>query len=290
MQFTTREDLLFKGKASVTNGRFTFKFIVPKDITYSFGKGRITYFANDQETDAHGQFSDFIVGGTDYAAANDSQGPDIELYMNDELFNNEGITNPDPLIYAKISDKSGINTIGNGIGHDITGIVDGNQNLPIILNDYFVANLDDNTSGLLTYQMQNLTEGMHSLRVKVWDVYNNSSDKTIEFRVMPGNRIIISKAFNYPNPAMDHTSFTFEHNRPGENLSMTISIFDLQGRLITDIHEGINTSGFNYTESAWDLKDANGNLLKQGIYLYRIRLADNTGSYTDSYQKLVVVR
>jgi len=290
MQFKTRENLLYKGRASVNNGRFSFKFVVPKDITYSFGNGKIIYYSHDTALDANGFFSNFIIGGTDPAFVQDQTGPEITLYLNDAYFKDQGITNPNPIIYARITDESGINTIGNGIGHDITGVIDDNVSHPVVMNDYFEADIDDYTTGSLMYPMENLTEGWHSLRLKVWDVYNNSSEQTIEFKVLSGDRIIISNAFNYPNPAIDHTFFKFEHNKPGEDLKVTISIFDMEGRNVSILSETIITTGFSSTPLEWDMKDMNGNLLKQGIYPYRIRITDINGSYTDSYQKLAVIR
>ena len=290
MQFSTREDLIYKGKASVVNGRFTFEFLVPKDITYNFGTGRIIYYSSNNHIDAKGEFSNFVIGGTDPTALQDVNGPEINLFLNDEYFNDRGITNPNPVIYAEIKDESGINTIGNGIGHDITGIIDGNVSNPVVMNDYFESNLDDYTSGILSYPMANLSEGMHTLRVKVWDIYNNSSEAVIEFRVIGGSNVHVSRAFNYPNPARDYTTFTFEHNMPDEELTVNLSVYDLGGRLIYIHTEQIMSSGFNASLSEWDLKDSNGNLIKQGIYPYRIRIKNSKGSYSDSFHKLVVVR
>jgi hypothetical protein len=289
MHFTTRENLLYKGKANVINGRFSFEFQVPKDITYSFGTGKIIYYSHNLSNDANGQFSDFIIGGTDMTMAPDQNGPGISLFLNDAYFADRGITNRNPVIYARISDESGINTIGNGIGHDITGVIDGDVTNPVVMNDYFETDLNDYTSGTLTYPMEDLADGWHSLKVKVWDVFNNSSEKTLEFKVISGDNIVIAKAGNYPNPVTDHTYFTFEHNKPGEELNVSITVFDMEGRLITNISEPIITIGYNSTPLPWDLKDMNGNLLKRGIYPYRIRVTDKNGSYTDSYQKLVVI-
>jgi hypothetical protein len=187
-------------------------------------------------------------------------------------------------------DESGINTVGNGIGHDITGIIDGNVTDPVVLNEYFEADLDDYTSGSLKYPMAELSEGWHSLKVKVWDVFNNSSDATIEFKVISGEDIIIANASNYPNPAHDRTWFIFEHNKPGNELQVTISIFDMSGRNIAVLEETLITSGFSSTPLEWDLRDKNGNVLRQGIYPYRMRITDSDGSFTESYQKLIVIR
>jgi hypothetical protein len=290
MQFSSREDLLYKGKASVTNGRFTFEFIVPKDITYNYGNGRIIYYSESQSLDAKGEFSRIVIGGTDRTAEQDVTGPEISLYLNDEKFNDKGITNTNPVIYALISDESGINTIGNGIGHDITGVIDGDVTNPVIMNEYFQSDLNHFNSGTVAYPMTGLTEGLHSLRLKVWDVYNNSSEAVIEFRVIPGDEMMITRLGNYPNPARDHTIFTFEHNHPEDEVTAAITVFDLQGRIIYNYTEVMHSTGFNTSLPVWDLRDSNGNLIKPGIYPYRIRLTSSKGLSAESFQKLVVLR
>jgi len=162
MQFETRENLIYKGKASITNGRFSFDFVVPKDITYSFGKGKVVYYTQDASDDANGSFSEFIIGGTSPAAHPDNSGPEISLFLNDEYFNNQGITNPNPVIYARYWMRAVLTQVGNGIGHDITGIIDGNVTDPVVLNEYFEADLDDYTSGSLKYPMAELSKaGIH---------------------------------------------------------------------------------------------------------------------------------
>ncbi len=289
-QFETQEKLLFKGKASVVNGYFSFEFQIPKDISYSFGNGKIVYYSQDLTSDANGYFDRFIIGGTNSVVVNDEDGPDISLYLNDDNFLNEGITNPNPVIFAKISDASGINTVGNGIGHDVTGVVDDLVSDPIILNDFFESDLDDYTKGTLAYPMSGLSEGWHSLKVKVWDVYNNSSEKTIEFRVVAGEELILSNIYNYPNPASDITWFRFEHNKPGEDLEVDIHVFDMEGRHVASLHESVNTTGFSTDPLEWDLRDAGGNVLRQGIYPFRVRITDSNGRYKEGFRKLIIVR
>jgi hypothetical protein len=290
MEFKTQENLLFKGKASVSGGFFSFEFLVPKDITYSFGKGKIVYYSQDSSGDANGYFDHFIIGGTDTVASPDNEGPDISLYLNDDNFTDQGISNANPVIFALISDASGINTVGNGIGHDITGVVDNNVSDPIILNDYFETDLDDYTRGSLAYPISNLSEGLHSLKVKVWDVFNNSSEKTIEFKVVSNENLTLANVYNYPNPATEVTWFRFEHNRPSEDLQINIDIFDMSGRNVAVIHQSVYTTGFSSDPVEWDLRDAGGNLLRQGIYPYRIKITDSNGHYTDSFNKLVIIR
>lgn len=290
MQFQTQENLLFKGKASVQNGRFSFSFIVPKDITYSYGPGKITYYAQDTEKDANGFFDGFTIGGTSEPAEADLNGPNIELYLNDVQFEDQGISNSSPVIFALISDASGINTVGNGIGHDITGVIDDNVSEPIVLNDFFESEQDDFTRGTLRYPMSGLSEGWHSLRVKVWDVFNNSAEQTIRFRVVPDDRPLIQKVENYPNPASSETWFRFEHNMPESPLRLSIAVFDMTGRQVAVLEQDLLSGGFATEPLAWDLRDSHGNQLQQGIYPYRVRITGSTGLSAESYGKLVVVR
>lgn len=289
-QFETQENLLFKGKASVINGYFSFEFMIPKDITYNFGNGKIVYYSQNSEMDANGYYNQFIIGGTNPFFLPDDMGPEISLFLNDDNFLDLGISNTNPVIYAEINDASGINTVGNGIGHDITGILDNDASNPIILNDFFETEINDFTSGKLAYPLSNISVGMHSLKVKVWDVLNNSSEKTIEFEVIANNNPVLTNIYNYPNPASNVTWFRIEHNRPGEELELTISIFDMAGRNIASLQQSGITTGFSIEPLEWDLKDKNGNMLGTGVYPYRIRIKDSKGNFAENYSKVIILR
>ncbi|MBN2215213.1 MAG: type IX secretion system sortase PorU [Bacteroidales bacterium] len=289
LEFSVQENLLFKGKASVTNGRFEFSFIVPKDILYTIGNGKINYYAQNESIDAHGHFSNFLIGGTSDQPIMDITGPEIELYMNDENFRDGGITNKDPRIFARVWDENGINTTGNGIGHDIIGILDGNTNNPILLNDYYQTSQDNYQGGEVIYQLNDLDQGYHSLNVKIWDVFNNSSEQMITFNVISSNDLILKKVYNYPNPVTENTFFQFEHNMPDVNLIIRIDIFDLSGRLIRTIEQRSYTGGYRAEPVEWDGKDGNGNKMHRGIYPYRIAIETNDGHYAEQFQKLMIL-
>ena len=177
MEFNLRNNLIFSGKTKAKEGLFRFTFIVPRDIDYSFGTGKISYYAFDDKEDMNGNFSNIVVGGFSSAPDIDTKGPDIKLYMNDTLFRNGGITDFNPRLLALIKDKSGINTTGSGIGHDITGFLDNDQNSSFILNNYYVNDFDNYMSGKIFYDLSGLTGGNHSVTVKAWDNYNNYSEE-----------------------------------------------------------------------------------------------------------------
>jgi len=140
IEFSTQRNSMYKGKASIKNGYFDFTFVVPKDINYAYGNGKISYYANNTSTDAFGEDKRFVVGGLNSAGLNDNVPPTVELYLNDINFVSGGLTDENPKLIAEIYDENGVNTVGNGIGHDIVAILDNNTSNPIVLNDYYAAN------------------------------------------------------------------------------------------------------------------------------------------------------
>ncbi|MCX7862102.1 MAG: type IX secretion system sortase PorU [Bacteroidales bacterium] len=289
-QFTIQKDILFKGKATVSNGYFTCQFIVPKDIKHTNGTGKISYYAQKLQSveDATGSFTQIILGGNAYQIE-DNKGPDIELFMNNESFSDGGITNESPTLIVKLYDENGINTVSNSIGHDITATLDNNPSLKYILNDNYISEKDNYRKGTATYSFSKLTPGEHSITVKAWDVVNNSSQKTIRFIVQNSDELSINRVINYPNPFTSKTSFYFEHNYPNTSLQTTIQIFTVTGRIIKTITTDTFSEGFRSEPIEWDGKDDYGDNIAPGVYFYTIRVS-NGHKTTQKIEKLVKLK
>ena len=290
-EYTTRKNVLFSGKSSVTDGQFEFEFIVPKDIPFQYGVGKLSYymFKNNTNTDGAGYAYNYSVGGADLNAPEDTKGPDIEIFLNDENFVSGSITNENPILLAKIFDDFGINTASSGIGHDITAVIDGKTENTIVLNDFYESDQDTYTSGSLKYQLQNLEEGIHSLELKAWDVYNNSSIATVDFEVKNEEELSIDHVLNYPNPFTTYTEFWFEHNQALSTLNVQVQIYTVSGRLVKSIHETVQTDGYRSEPIAWDGKDDFGDRLARGVYVYKLRVQTNDGTSVEKFEKLVIL-
>ncbi len=286
--FQLQSNLLFKGKATVTSGRFSFSFKVPKDINYQFGNGRLSLYAENGSEDATGLFTQFIVGGNATNAPDDEEGPEIKPYLNDERFVNGGITNETPLLIVKLADSSGINTVGTGIGHDLVATLDNDNRQFFILNEFYQGEQDSYRQGTVRFQMPTLEPGPHSLRIKAWDVLNNSNEAILEFTVAKNEELMLSHVLNYPNPFSTRTSFWFEHNKPGQNLRVKLQIFTLSGRIIKMIEQTINTPGNRSIELEWDGRDEYGDKVARGTYLYRLTVIAPGGLKKEKIEKLVV--
>ncbi|MEA3317358.1 MAG: T9SS type A sorting domain-containing protein, partial [Bacteroidota bacterium] len=290
MNFDIQNNILFKGKASITNGNFSFSFVVPKDIAYNYGKGKISYYALNNETQAKGYFKDFIIGGSSDSLGLDKNGPSINIYMNDENFVSGGLTDENPKLYAIVNDSSGINTVGNGIGHDITGILDNNTSNTIILNDYYESDIDNYQQGKIVYQFADIENGKHNLKIKLWDVYNNSSEEYLDFIVAESEELAIKNIFNYPNPFTENTSFYFDHNRPNEDLEVLIQIFTISGKLIKTISTIINSESFRSEPIFWNGFDDYNDNIGRGVYLYKISVRSIKGDKATKIEKLVILK
>ncbi len=289
--FSLQKNVIFNGKVSVTEGKFKFDFIVPKDINYSYGRGKISYYAFDGDIDAAGFDNSFVIGGDDDGSnINDDEGPEIAIFLDNENFFSGGITSEKPLLLANLSDESGINTSGNGIGHDITAIIDAETNNTIVLNDFYEGALDDFTRGKVKFPMDELSTGNHTLRLKAWDVLNNSSEAEIQFVVAESAELALKNVINYPNPFTTQTSFIFEHNRPGEVLEISVEVYTIAGKLIKSIEEIKVSDGFRVNDIRWDGLDDFGDKIGRGVYLYKLSVSDGRGGRSEELQKLVLLR
>lgn len=288
--FLLQKNVIYSGKASVLNGGFTFTFVVPKDISFQYGKGKLSYYAHNGQDDAAGNDSSIVVGGVNSNINQDGEGPKVQLYINDEKFVRGGMTDKNPVLYAIVKDSSGVNTVGTGIGHDMTAEMDSKTEKKYILNDYYENDLDSYQSGKVRYQFKNLEPGPHTITFKVWDVFNNSSEATTDFIVSESAALALDHVLNYPNPFTTHTTFMFEHNRPYISLDVQVQIFTVSGKLIKTISDKIITEGYRSDKLQWDGLDDYGDRIGKGVYVYRLRVKTTDGEYADKFEKLVILR
>jgi hypothetical protein len=288
VSFSTQTNVLFKGKASVINGRFSFSFKVPKDINYQYGNGKLSLYAENGEQDGNGFFTNMIIGGTANNIDSDNDGPEIKPYLNDEAFVSGGMANENPVLIIKLADSSGINTVGTGIGHDIVATLDNDNRQFFILNDFYQGELNSYQKGVVHFQLPELEPGIHTLKIKAWDVLNNSNEVLLDFTVAKDEDLELSHVLNYPNPFTTKTQFWFEHNKPGLDLQVRLQIFTLTGRVIKMIQKTINTPGNRSNELEWDGRDEYGDKVGRGVYLYKLSVTAPGKLKKEKIEKLVI--
>lgn len=278
-------NMLFSGKTDVVDGKFEFTFMVPKDIRYNYGAGRIVYYAHDEESreEAVGHFEDFLIGGSSTVIAQDSVGPDLTIYLNNPAFIDGDATYEFPHFYADIYDENGINTVGTGIGHDLLMTVDEDPKQTYVLNDYFSASNNSYQQGQVSYKMPEQSEGMHTLTFRAWDLYNNSSSASLNYQVVQGMDPQIYKVITYPNPVASTENLTIqiEYDQPDEVIQTAIYLYDISGKLVLN-HQQKGAEGIR-----WNMDDMN---IGPGIYVYQVNIKTTTSNYVSKAGKIIVTR
>lgn len=290
--FEVYNNTIFKGKSTVTNGEWKFNFVVPSDINYAVGQGRISLYAHNGETDAAGYSNAIQIGGGGSQVNTDDDGPEMDLFMNDEQFVSGGITDESPILLVHLRDDIGINVTGSSIGHDLTAILDDNSQQTFILNDFYEADSDSYQSGKVRFPLKDISPGKHTLRVKAWDTNNNSTERMIEFVVVDNTNSELHHVLNYPNPFSSSTSIQFEHDLPGSTLDYVVLIYTMGGKLVKTIEGSELASGYRVHDIMWDGRDDYGSRLANGVYLYKIKVkAQGVDLSRESdFEKMVLIR
>ncbi|QKG57582.1 type IX secretion system sortase PorU [Hymenobacter sp. BRD128] len=292
----TQENVIYGGQATVRAGRFSVKFVVPKDIAYNVGAGKISLYAQDMvnKVDAQG-YQPALVGGASRRAPSDTTPPVVQLFMTDETFVSGGITGLSPLLIAHLTDKSGINTSSAGIGHDITATLDNDPTKVVTVNESYTADVDNFMSGRVRYLYKDLAPGPHTIRLKAWDTYNNSAEGTIDFIAEQSAQLALDHVLNYPNPFSNITTFHFDQSRPGVELDVQVQIFTVAGRLVKTLRATIPVSTSHVPSTlqdpslTWNGRDDYNDQLARGVYVYRVSVRTPDGQAATKFEKLVLL-
>lgn len=271
--YTYRTNPLYVGQVEVVDGKFSVEFIVPKDIKYNFGAGRIVMYAADEQHgfEANGYSSNIIVGGEAKDVVIEKDGPKLKMYLNTPYFDNGGKVDPNPLFIAELEDISGINTIGSGIGHDIILKLDNNIKQEYVLNNYYKSNVGSYNSGIVIYQLSDLTPGKHKLFFRAWDLQNNSVSAELEFEVVDDFKMTINNMYVYPNPVKDIANIVVEHDNPLVPLDVYMYIYDLSGHLIYQENISVITDATSKINLNWDVNPQ----VSDGLYYAKVVLIDD---------------
>ncbi len=289
--YMARTNALFRGKSTIQNGMFEFEFLVPKNISYQLGLGKLSLYAKDTENnrDASGGLENFTIGKSEAVVDNDTQAPFISAFMGDATFIDGGVISPQSKLVVKINDASGVNISNYGIGNSIIATLD--DETTFILNDYYESEIDDFTTGWIHYPMKDLLPGRHQIVVKAWDTHNNPAETTVNFIVSDGNSIAIESFRNYPNPFEMETQLFFTHNRPGDDLEAEVTIMDVTGSVVETAEFTIFSSPFKV--DLMNFSTSNNPYKKQpaGLYFARLRIRSITnGSKNEQVTKLIILK
>ncbi|MEO6694156.1 MAG: type IX secretion system sortase PorU, partial [Ignavibacteria bacterium] len=277
--FNYKQDggIIYSGKANVVNGKWFVDFVVPRDISYSPGRGKIIAYFRNNFSDGVGYSNNFVMSGLDSTALADSTGPVISIYLDNRNFRSGDLVNQSPKLIVDFYDQSGMNLTGT-IGHKIEATINDNENNKIDLTTLYSSS-SGFQNGSVEYQMENLTNGNYKLEIKAWDTYNNFSSEIVDFDVKANSEFALESIYNYPNPMQDNTNFVFQHNFDSP-LTADVKIYTVSGRLIKELNKTNITDKFVNID--WDGKDSDGDIIANGTYIYKIIIKTEDGSFSKS--------
>ncbi|MBQ5664223.1 MAG: type IX secretion system sortase PorU, partial [Bacteroidaceae bacterium] len=290
--YHAHKNKLYSGSDSVVSGNFKLTIPVPMDISYSDETGLINLYAvtHDGKRSAQGRYDNFTIGGTSPDISDDKKGPEIKMYLNKPSFRDGDEVNATPCLFVELRDPDGINTVGSGIGHDIMAIVDNDAAYSFNLNGSFVSSVGDYTSGHIVFPLTSLPAGEHTLLLRAWDLLNNSSTAIVNFTVVPDLAPDFVELDATPNPVHSGETVTFmlTHDRPQSEITVTIELFDFQGRILWSNTENAVGDSTVYTYT-WDVTAAGGQPITTGVYLYRAKISSAGGSEQTKTGKIVIL-
>ena len=289
-EFTLQNSLLFRGDVAVNAGDFTYTFVVPRTIALPYGMGKFSYFAWNETTDATG-YSECMIGGRNASIDPLNDGPDIALYLDDRSFISGGTIGEAAILLADLADTNGVNSVGLGLGHEIEAVLDNDRAHAMILNDYYEPLLNSYTRGTIAYPLDGLLPGTHTLSLKAWDMYDNSSVRTISFTVPERAGMKVRNVLNAPNPLVDHTDFCFQPEGSDYGaLSVSITVYNLKGKAVRRFEQVFDEPGTGGMKISWDGTDERGKRLAAGLYPYKAVFRTGSGTVRETSQKLVIAR
>lgn len=299
-RYEIQNDLIYRGKVDVKQGKWNMTFVVPKDISYANRNGKIALYASSTQTDAIGSTEKIIVGGTSPNAIVDTKSPIVRAFLNDTTFVSGSLTTKQPELILQLFDDNGLNTVGTGVGHELLLVIDDDERNAVDLGARYQAAANSFQKGEVRYTLPEQTDGSHTLKVKAWDIANNSGTVALDYYVSGSANLTIRNVYNYPNPTRGDTRFVFEHNQTaGTQGKVTIKIYTINGRLIKVLHpEDTMPSGVfnpNFVQVRWDGRDDDMDVLATGTYLYKVRVevpsADGKETQVaEKIEKLVIIR
>ena len=281
-----QENILFKGKASIVNGEFKIDFILPLQNVNSSSSIRLSLATIDTNSVTNLIIDSIYIKPSTQLNNMDSVGPKLISFLNEPSFKKGGWAMPNSILFVNLSDSSGIQTSGNSLGHDLSIWID-NDPVPIIINNYFIADMDTYKSGKVQYALPTLSVGTHRILIKAWDLFGNSNTDTLLFEVPNATNLVIKEAICFPNPIVEKSRFSFEINQIGETNQVVFEIMDWTGHLLyqNNTLQVINNTRF-YLD--WDGKTSAGARLSPGVYFYRFSILKKAAriSISNSFLKL----
>ncbi len=289
IEFLEEKIILFKGTGKIISGMIKGKMIIPKNINLDFGEGRIRIIGENQENglEAHGMKVSTL-GGTSGNVPDDTEGPDISAEFGGKATAPYKFPATTVRMDVSFSDSSGINISGILPAENLTVQVNGND--PIVINDFFKSENNTFTIGKVMFELKQLKEGRNLVTIKAWDILGNGSEYSQEIWVEGSRRLQILNHKTYPNPTQIVSHFELEHNKAGENLKLTLAVYQTDGKILFSESRRLVKANARIGDLSWFFLQNQTKYPAKGTYIYKITLQSELDNSTDTVSGLIVIQ
>ncbi|MBN1435159.1 hypothetical protein JW921_10395, partial [Candidatus Fermentibacterales bacterium] len=261
----------FRGSALIDAGSFSLECFIPLQAdTGSFARTQAVGVSNQAVRCAALDPVALVRG---QPSGSDTEGPLVEMWVEGY----EGVEDPvvtgEVLLEADLSDESGICFLGGSSDRSILLYADGQA---VDLSGYFSYLQGSTTSGHLSYAVDGLGYGAHTLILRSVDGVGNLSLDTLTLTTQAAQDLLIQEALVYPNPGRGSRCFSF---RVSADADVTIGVYTLSGRLIRVLSRSCQQG---YNQIMWDGLDAEGDEPATGAYVFRIEAVSRGSSVFDA--------
>lgn len=269
--YTDYTNTIYEGEVAVVDGRFTVEFVVPRGLTFSDEVSVVSLYAADRESGRYlnGRFAQCNFSGTAPSQTPDVEGPEIYLYINRPDFVDGATVGRDAsFFYAAVSDTSGISMITGNLGHDMEMWFDNDPSTVQRMNNWFSFELGSYQQGLVTYPLPALSPGMHTISFRAWDVFDNATTATLQFRMIDQSAPTFDVRATPANPTTSTRFVTVFTTFDQQDSQVRTEVYDVLGRRVWHTEQQV-PAGNAYATESWNLCDYAGNRLNSGVYFYR---------------------
>jgi hypothetical protein len=260
---------IFRGSALMVDDSFSLKANIPYNIKSD--SGIISLYSRGEKESYFSSQIYFVEG----SIPEDTLPPNIEFKLNDRVLSRGDLIPPSGEIILTVKDSSGIDLRAKS---NLQAII--NNREPLFLADRFSYTTGSSTTGAVTFPYKALAFS-DSIKFQIYakDNAGNIANEKISLKI--GKEELLWNVRNYPNPMKDKTVIVYHIS---EELSVTIKIFTIAGRLVKELSPGISRYGANYVE--WDGRDRKRRKVSNGVYYYTIK----AGDAEPYYGKIAVIR
>jgi hypothetical protein len=303
-----RADTISAFVAVDSSYKVTQDIIIPRDNSPLIAPTSTTIYA---EVIPYGNSNEFYTynntGQINFRIISTPILPVADVYFDGNVVKNGDYVRKNPEVKIRINDAGSLFSSATGeapekqLRQKSSGLItNDSSNVKIYINKQYIPyhnsgkvsqmikakGLDNSSSDNIELNFTpDLSFGDNQLMIVLTD-NNGAKVDSLMYDVVVSNELFVKDFYNYPNPVSRETNFVFNIAAQTKPHDCKIKIYTVSGKLIKEIIAPLNVG---YNQIPWDIRDVDGDMIANGVYLYKMVVEDDIKTET-AIQKLVVLK